>query len=80
MKKQIPLFKVFMSKDAAVKAGEVINSGFIGEGPQVKEFEKELSSYFGSSNSNYSLSTVNSATSAEHLLYHFFKKNLNTMF
>jgi len=75
MKKQIPLFKVFMSKDAAVKAGEVINSGFIGEGPQVKEFEKELSSYFGSSNSNYSLSTVNSATSAEHLLYHFFKKN-----
>lgn len=75
MKKQIPLFKVFMSKEAAVNAGEVINSGFIGEGPQVKEFEKELSSYFDSSKDNYSLSTVNSATSAEHLLYHYFKKN-----
>lgn len=75
MKKQIPLFKVFMSKEAAVNAGEVINSGFIGEGPQVKEFEKELSSYFESSKDNYSLSTVNSATSAEHLLYHYFKKN-----
>ena len=43
MKKEIPLFKVFMSKDAAKRAGEVINSGFIGEGPQVKKFESELS-------------------------------------
>jgi len=75
MKKEIPLFKVFMSEEAAFRASEVINSGFIGEGPQVKEFEKELSSYFDSSKNNYSLSTVNSATSAEHLLYHYFKKN-----
>ena len=48
MKKEIPLFKVFMSDKAAGRASEVINSGFIGEGPQVKEFESELRRYFSS--------------------------------
>lgn len=74
MKKEIPLFKVFMSKDAAKRAGEVINSGFIGEGPQVKKFESELRIFFEADEA-YNISTVNSATSAEHLLYHYFKKD-----
>ena len=74
MKKEIPLFKVFMSKDAAKRAGEVINSGFIGEGPQVKKFESELRRFFEADEA-YNISTVNSATSAEHLLYHYFKKD-----
>tara|TARA_B100000795_G_scaffold61384_1_gene41187 strand:- start:5414 stop:6631 length:1218 start_codon:yes stop_codon:yes gene_type:complete len=74
MKKEIPLFKVFMSKDAAKRASKVINSGFIGEGPQVKEFESELRRYF-KTKETYDISTVNSATSAEHLLYHYLKKD-----
>ena len=37
--KQIPLFKVYMSKKAAKAASKVINSGFIGQGPVVDQFE-----------------------------------------
>jgi dTDP-4-amino-4,6-dideoxygalactose transaminase len=36
----IPLFKVYMSKNASKEAAKVINSGFIGEGPVVKKFEE----------------------------------------
>ena len=42
MNKNIPLFKVYMNSEAPEAAADVLRSGFIGEGPQVKEFEKEL--------------------------------------
>jgi dTDP-4-amino-4,6-dideoxygalactose transaminase len=72
-KREIPLFKVYMSPSASDRVSEVLKSGFIGEGPQVKEFEKELQQFFGVRGSN--IITVNSATSGEHLLYHYFKKD-----
>ena len=38
----IPLFKVFMAPTAKEKVGEVLDSGYIGQGPKVDEFEKQL--------------------------------------
>ena len=71
MNKSIPLFKVYMNSEAPEAAADVLRSGFIGEGPQVKEFEKELNTRFNSSN----VVLTNSATSAEHLIYHYLKKD-----
>jgi dTDP-4-amino-4,6-dideoxygalactose transaminase len=68
---QIPLFKVFMSSNAADSIAKVLNSGFIGQGPKVEELENDLSKYFGQFNNN--VLTFNSATSAEHLAYHLLK-------
>jgi dTDP-4-amino-4,6-dideoxygalactose transaminase len=59
----IPLFKVYMSKNASKEASKVINSGFIGEGPVVKKFEEALKQKF----MNRYVVTTNSGTSAEHL-------------
>jgi dTDP-4-amino-4,6-dideoxygalactose transaminase len=71
MNKEIPLFKVFMSQTAAQKATEVLNSGFIGQGEFVDKFESILVDYF-----KYEyISTLNSATSAEHLALHLIKKH-----
>ena len=42
MKETIPLFKVFMSPTAKDKAGEVLDSGYIGQGAKVDEFEKQI--------------------------------------
>ena len=58
MKETIPLFKVFMSPTAKDKAGEVLDSGYIGQGPKVDEFEKQIGDYFGNNkvvttNNNY---------------------------
>ena len=39
-KEMIPLFKVYVSKDIDKPLLETIHSGWIGEGPRVKEFEK----------------------------------------
>ena len=61
--KQIPLFKVYMSKKASKDASKVINSGFIGQGPIVEKFEEALRNRF---RQEY-IVTTNSATSAEHL-------------
>ena len=61
--KQIPLFKVYMSKKASKDASKVINSGFIGQGPVVEKFEEALKNRF---RQEY-IATTNSATSAEHL-------------
>ena len=68
-KVQIPLFKVFMSKDAPTEVGKVLMSGFVGEGPQVQKFENKLKTYFDNEN----LITLNSATSALHLTLHLLK-------
>ena len=59
MKKEIPLFKVFMADTAAEKVSKVLNSGFIGQGPVVDEFESMLNDYF----QHPYISTLNSATS-----------------
>ena len=69
-KYDIPLFKVYMSKNAPIAATKVLESGFIGQGPVVDEFEGKLKNFF---NSDY-VATMNSATSAEHLALHLLKK------
>ncbi len=56
----IPLFKVFMSKYAQHRVAAVLNSGYIGEGPLVKEFEESIGCYIG----NPHVVCVNSCTSA----------------
>ena len=68
----IPLFKVFMADTAANAAADVLESGFIGQGPKVDEFEDKLSRYFRVPQRN--LLTFNAATNAEHLAYHLLKK------
>jgi len=70
MKTPISLFKVFMSKTAKDAAAEVLDSGYIGQGPKVEEFEKLLKERF---KNDYTL-TTNTATSAEHLAIHLLKK------
>lgn len=67
--KNIPLFKVFMSPVAAPSVTQVLNSGYVGQGPKVDEFEKLLSDYLGTPYVN----TVNSGTSALHLAFHMVK-------
>lgn len=69
MKKEVPLFKVFMSPKAGAEVAKVLDSGYIGQGAKVDEFEAQLSKYF---NHDYIL-TLNSATSAEHLAFHMLK-------
>lgn len=68
--KTIPLFKVYMSEEAAQKAKDVLMSGYIGQGPIVDEFEKKLKGIF---DNDFVVST-NSATSAEHLAVHLLKE------
>tara|TARA_R110000744_G_scaffold142853_1_gene254612 strand:+ start:16152 stop:17309 length:1158 start_codon:yes stop_codon:yes gene_type:complete len=66
----IPLFKVSMHPDIRKEVGNVLMSGYIGEGPKVKEFEKALSDYLGCDN----LVALNSATSALHLAVSLIKR------
>lgn len=70
MTRNIPLFKVYMSPNAGPEVTKVLNSGFIGQGPKVEEFEFALRNYF---NHDYCL-TLNSGTSGLHLAYHLLKK------
>jgi dTDP-4-amino-4,6-dideoxygalactose transaminase len=59
-----------MSPTAKGAVAEVLDSGYIGQGPKVEEFEKLLKDRF---KNDYTL-TTNSATSAEHLALHLLKK------
>lgn len=59
----IPLFKVFMSKEAPEEVSKVLAGEFIGQGPKVEQLEAKLRHYL---NHDFIL-TTNSATSAEHL-------------
>src|SRR6056300_785835 len=70
MEKNIPLFKVFMSENAAPEVAKVLNSGYIGQGPKVDEFESDLKNFF---NNDY-VSALNSGTSGLHLALHLLKK------
>lgn len=65
----IPLFKVFMAKTAAPAVTKVLESGYVGQGPVVDEFEAALAEYIG----NPYVATVNSGTSALHLAVHLIK-------
>ena len=69
MKEKINLFKVFMAPTAAEQVSLVLNSGYIGQGPKVEEFELKLRDYFQHDH----LVTVNSGTSALHLALHLLK-------
>ena len=69
MKTPINLFKVYMSKTAKIVVGDVLDSGYIGQGSKVDEFEKLLKERF----KNDYVTTTNSATSAEHLAIHLLK-------
>jgi len=69
-KKMIPLFKVFMSPTAKYEVGKVLDSGYIGQGPKVEQFERELQQYFG----HDKILTLNSGTSALHLAIHLLKR------
>ena len=58
----IPLFKPFVAAHAAENVRAVLDSGYIGEGPKVKEFEAALEHLLDAP-----VLTVNSGTSAIHL-------------
>jgi dTDP-4-amino-4,6-dideoxygalactose transaminase len=73
MKNKIDLFKVFMSPNAADEVVKVLNSGYIGQGPKVEEFESDLRKFF---NNDY-VTTLNSGTSGLHLALHLLKKPSN---
>lgn len=70
MKKDIQLFKVFMSPNAKVEVGKVLDSGYIGQGPKVEEFEAHLKKFLNTDR----LLTLNSGTSGLHLALHLLKK------
>lgn len=65
----IQLFKVHMNPNAKTEVGKVLDSGYIGQGPKVEEFENKLKEYFN----NDKILTVNSGTSALHLAIHLLK-------
>lgn len=67
----IPLFKVFMSDEAANAAAETLRSGYIGQGQKVEEFEALLKKRL---QKDYVL-TTNAATSAEHMALHLLKNS-----
>ena len=69
---QIPLFKVFMSSSVNDALRATLSSGFIGQGPKVDQFEKDIQNLF---NYPYIL-TVNSATSGLILAIRLIKDNL----
>ena len=73
MKDPIQLFKVHMAPTAAEEVAKVLNSGYIGQGPKVDEFEDQLKDYFD----HDFVQTVNSGTSTLHMALHLLKKPNN---
>jgi dTDP-4-amino-4,6-dideoxygalactose transaminase len=67
--KQIELFKVHMNENAKTEVAKVLDSGYIGQGKKVEEFEKDLKNYFNTDK----LVTLNSGTSGLHLALHLIK-------
>jgi dTDP-4-amino-4,6-dideoxygalactose transaminase len=67
---RIPLFKVYMNKQAGDAAKQVINSGYIGQGEVVSQFEKNLQAWFAHPH----IVTLNTGTSALHLALHMLKE------
>lgn len=48
--KDIPLFKVFMPESVMEPLRKVLLSGYVGEGPRVAEFERQLAPWFNNDN------------------------------
>jgi dTDP-4-amino-4,6-dideoxygalactose transaminase len=69
-KEQIQLFKVHMASTAADEVAKVLNSGYVGQGPKVDQFEKDLQDFLYVDK----LVTLNSGTSGLHLALHLLKK------
>lgn len=69
-KEQIQLFKVHMASTAAEEVSKVLNSGYVGQGPKVDQFEKDLQDFLYVDK----LVTLNSGTSGLHLALHLLKK------
>lgn len=67
----IQLFKVFMSENAAPEVTKVLNSGYIGQGEKVDQFESKLQDFFMK---DY-IVTLNSGTSGLHLALDLLKKS-----
>lgn len=59
----IPLFMVFMPRSVMGPLRRTLFSGYIGEGPRVEEFERELAPWFGCDN----VLALNNGTAALHL-------------
>lgn len=59
-----------MAPTAKIEVGKVLDSGYIGQGPEVDEFEGKLREFF---NYDY-ITTLNSGTSGLHLALHMLKK------
>jgi dTDP-4-amino-4,6-dideoxygalactose transaminase len=68
-KEPIQLFKVHMNPNAKVEVGKILDSGYIGQGPKVEEFESKLREYFNSDK----VVTLNSGTAGLHLALHLLK-------
>jgi len=69
----IRLFKVRMAEEACNAVAGVLRSGYIGEGPKVKEFEEKIRKFLVPGRPHRGVLAMNSATSAEHLTYHIIK-------
>ena len=65
------MFKVFMSENAAPEVAKVLNSGYIGQGEKVEQFESKLQDFFMK---DY-IVTLNSGTSGLHLALDLLKKS-----
>jgi len=72
----IQLFKVYMNPKAKIEVGKILDSGYIGQGPKVEEFETNLKEYFNSDK----VLTLNSGTSGLHLALHLLKKPSGIIF
>jgi len=68
-KDPIQLFKVHMAPTAAEEVSKVLNSGYIGQGDKVNEFETNLQNFL---DRDY-IVTLNSGTSGLHLALHLLK-------
>lgn len=66
----IPLFKVFNHPDSSTLVNQVLESGYLAQGPMNDRFEKQLAEYLGDDR----ICTVNSCTSAIHLAIDLIKR------
>ncbi len=66
----VPLFKVAMADHAADEVSKVLQSGYIGQGAKVEEFESRLRDLID----NPHVLTLNSATSGLHLALHLLRQ------
>jgi len=65
-----------MNPTVKVEVGKVLDSGYIGQGPRVEKFEKDLQQYLNVDR----LLALNSGTSGLHLALHLLKKPSNIVF